>query len=197
MHWLLLSPGLNPMEQVWVFLKEQTGRLLKWPMNTVQLHQEIKCQFNLLPEAFCHCQISSMPATGVSWSWTVLVAIKLWKTHSRLLLSIGHNSAFLWFCTTFMLTSIFKIVLLCFQNWNNCLDISSYYKQIKTVELNVTKQRVAFFSWTKLCYSYYTLDSNNMNCQGILRPQNIVQLVLWADLSLALNNIRQNKALSD
>ena len=41
MHWLLLSPGLNPMEQVWVFLKEQTGQLLKWPMNTVQLHQEI------------------------------------------------------------------------------------------------------------------------------------------------------------
>ena len=111
MHWLLLSPGLNPMEQVWVFLKEQTGQLLNWPMNTVQLHQEIKCQWNLLPEAFCHCQISSMPATGVSWSWTVLVAIKLWKTHSRLLLSIRHNSAFLWFCTTFMLTSIFKIVL--------------------------------------------------------------------------------------
>lgn len=46
-----LSQNLYPLEQVWAFLKLKTGQLLNLPMTTVQLCQEIQCQWDVAAQS--------------------------------------------------------------------------------------------------------------------------------------------------
>lgn len=60
MQWPAMSPDLNPMEQVWAYLKRRINALPRRPTTAHELRHAIQQQWNRIPPAFLQRLIASM-----------------------------------------------------------------------------------------------------------------------------------------
>ena len=61
MHWPAQSPDLNPIENVWGFMKAQLQKLSVPPSNPMQLFGILSEMWNSLPDSFLENLVASMP----------------------------------------------------------------------------------------------------------------------------------------